>query len=252
LFALPLESRAVSLPDASIEARPCRPTISCTADIVAPGVVEVEMGYLFQRLAPATWQHAGTLLVKWSLARWLQVQVGASGGLLDSDAGTSRYVDSLTVVAKLHLLDQDERTPSLSLTTTVGFPVAHGAISSSSTDDAIFTLYASKDVRWLHIDINAGVYVHALDATPLAHGFAALAFSATIPHTPLTPTIEGYAFGDAGPYAPADAGIRLAMYWQARSWMVIDLGGDAGLIPSTRSFSLFAGLTIIPVVLWRG
>lgn len=34
-------------PDARDQAHPCRPTVSCTADIVAPGRLEVEVGALY-------------------------------------------------------------------------------------------------------------------------------------------------------------------------------------------------------------
>jgi hypothetical protein len=37
----------------------------------------------------------------------------------------------------------------------------------------------------------------------------------------------------------------------ARPWLVVDAGGDAGFFPSTRSVSVFLGMTIVPVVLWR-
>jgi hypothetical protein len=32
---------------------------------------------------------------------------------------------------------------------------------------------------------------------------------------------------------------------------MFDVGGDAGWFPSTRAYSVFFGMTIVPVVLWR-
>ena len=37
----------------------------------------------------------------------------------------------------------------------------------------------------------------------------------------------------------------------ARPWLIVDAGADAGLFPDTRQYTVFAGLTIIPVALWR-
>jgi hypothetical protein len=36
-----------------------------------------------------------------------------------------------------------------------------------------------------------------------------------------------------------------------RPWLVFDCGGDVGFFPSTRAYSLFIGMTIVPVLLWR-
>jgi hypothetical protein len=77
---------------------PCRPTVACTADIVAPGTVEVEAGWVVRRGAAT--QHQTPLLLKMSLARWLQLQV-AAGATFDE----RRTVDDLVVHAKLHVLD---------------------------------------------------------------------------------------------------------------------------------------------------
>jgi len=44
----------IDLPDARDHALPCRPTVSCTAEITAPGTLEVEGGLLFSKLTGAT------------------------------------------------------------------------------------------------------------------------------------------------------------------------------------------------------
>ena len=66
-----------------------------------------------------------------------------------------------------------------------------------------------------------------------------------------TPMIEGYYFSDAAPLAPTDAGVLLAIAYNVRSWFVIDLGADIGLIERNRDVSAFVGVTILPVSLWH-
>jgi len=117
-------------------------------------------------------------------------------------------------------------------------------------DDGILTGHASKDIGSLHVDWNVGLDLWRLDATRVSQGFTALAFSTSL-QPPFSIAIEGYAFSDAGPVAPRDAGVRIVVATTPRPWLVFDVGGDAGLFPSTRSFSAFVGMTVIPVVLWR-
>ena len=63
--------------------------------------------------------------------------------------------------------------------------------------------------------------------------------------------LEGYVFSDAAPVASRDAGILFAVSQTLAPWLVIDEGADLALFRSTRSYSLFVGFTVIPIVLWR-
>ena len=62
-------SRAEPPADDEHPSLPCRPTVSCTADIVRPGSLEIEAGYLFHKLSEPT--HSVPLLVKLTLAEWV-------------------------------------------------------------------------------------------------------------------------------------------------------------------------------------
>jgi hypothetical protein len=50
-------------------------------------------------------------------------------------------------------------------------------------------------------------------------------------------------------FGPLHADLNLGE--NIRPWLVFDCGGDVGLFPSTRAYSLFIGMTIVPVLLWR-
>ncbi len=233
------------------QALPCRPTIACTADFVPPGVIEIEAGYIARRLAPSAWQHSTPVLIKFTVAEWLQLQVGSNGGIFATAPVPAAYLDDLTVGAKLHLRNQGRLVPSLSFSATASVPLPAGQPSNLRTWDGLFTLYVTKDIGWLHADLNVGVNVWRLDGTPLPQAMVALALSAPLGRG-FGIMLEGYDFTDAAPIDPADAGILAAISYQPRPWLVLDIGGDISLIPSTRSGSAFAGMTIIPVALWDG
>jgi hypothetical protein len=62
---------------------------------------------------------------------------------------------------------------------------------------------------------------------------------------------EGYVFSSAAPVSPRDGGFLFALTHAPRPWLMFDLGGDVGFFQTTRAYSAFVGVTVIPAVLWR-
>jgi hypothetical protein len=239
----------MELPTDADVAKPCRPTISCTADIVAPGAFEVEAGASYSKLGGEDKLWAFPILLKQSFTTWLQVQVGSNGyTVLKSSPGLpiGRHVDNLVVGPKLHLLDQGDIAPSLALTAQASLPVF------ADGHDAVFlTGHASKDAGPLHADLNAGAYTWWGEGDAQAQPFAALALSVS-PVAPFGFALESYVFAGAPPYASRDGGVRAVVTTTPKPWLVFDVGGDVGFFPSSRAASVFIGMTIVPVVLWHG
>jgi hypothetical protein len=227
---------------------PCRPTIACTADLVPPGDLEVEAGYLLRRFKNTTLQHSTPLLIKLSLTKWLQLQVGSNGGIFTSGPpAPARYLDDVLVGLKLHFIDQQPRFPSLSFSATVSIPTPAQPPALRSYDlEAI--AYITKDIWKVHADLNLGLNVWQVSA-PLIQTWAALALSVELPrHTCVM--AEGYLFGDAAPLAPRDTGLLVAACWSPRSYLTLDSGADIGL-GAARQLSAFVGMTVIPVRFWH-
>ncbi len=240
---------ALDLPDDTYRALPCRPTIACTADIVPPGVLEIETGYLFRRVGVAGMQHSTPTLFKLTVAHWLQAQVGGNGAVFASGDVPASYLDDVTAGLKVHFNDQGTWAPSLALSATVSVPTFAPQRGYLPTTDLLFTAYATRDIGWLHVDLNAGLNVWRLEGPALYQPFVALALSTAL--TDLVGVmVEGYVFGDAAPVAPRDAGVLAAVALSPRTWLTFDLGGDVGLYPASRAYSLFAGVTVIPADLW--
>jgi hypothetical protein len=231
-----------------VSALPCRPTIACTADIVPPGALEIEAGAIGRRL-PSGVQRSFPVLFKLTVAKWIQLQVGTNGYTFQRGSVSAQYLDNVSVGPKLHLLDQDRVIPSVSLSAAVSLPTFSGQAGYARADDAFFTAYVTKDVGLLHADFNAGMYEWGLDASPRPQPFVDLAVS--VPLTdPFVLMGEGYVFGDGGPLAPRDGGFLFALSHAPEPWLVFDVGGDVGAFPSSRTWSLFVGMTVVPVVLW--
>jgi hypothetical protein len=249
--ALLLFARAAhaAAPDASDKVLPCRPTIACTAVLVPPGAFELETGWLVRTLPDNASQTTVPFLAKLTLAEWVQVQAGSNGYTILRALRTTHFFDEATLGLKLHVLDQSGAAPSLSFSATGSFPISSDE-SAPQTYDAFFTAYATKDFGWLHIDLNSGANAWRLNGDPIAQGFYALALSGNLP-PPFGVMLESYYFSDATPAAPKDGGVLFAITHSPKPWLLFDLGGDVGFFPSTRKYSVFVGMTIVPFVLWR-
>jgi hypothetical protein len=238
----------VDLPNAHDAAHPCRPTVSCTAELTTPGTLELEEGTLFSHLGGEALSATAPLLVKQTLTTWLQLQIGSNGYTVLARP-PAHYLDNLYFGPKLHLLDQGKIAPSVALAAQLGLPTFDAA-GYARHDDAFFTAFASKDIGALHVDWNVGAYVWGIDAGTQTQWFTALALSTAVSSV-VGVALEGYGFTDAPPLASRDGGVRAAVSFTLRPWLVADAGGDVGFFPSTRVYSLFAGATFIPAILWR-
>lgn len=228
-----------------VHALPCRPTVACTADIVPPGVVELEVGYAASASAGA-WQQGLPLLLKLTVVDWLQLQVAA----VDSFASDGLAFTSIAPGLKLHIQDQSAAAPSIAVSAALSVPAASPSGSAASTWNLFTTIHVSRDFRWLHADLNLGADVWSLERTARFQPLGALALSMEVRHH-LAPMVEVHVLGDAAPIAPFDAGVLAALAWSPRPWLVFDAGIDVSFVPSTRTLTLVAGLTMAPVTLWH-
>jgi hypothetical protein len=242
------ESEGSVNPDATTHVVPCRPTVSCTADFASPGTLEVELGYQFARTSDYAATRSFPFLIKLTLSKLLQFQLGSNGITVPPSPG-SLYFDNLLLGAKLHIADQGKILPSIAFTALIGIP-------NYQYLSVFVTGHASKDIGPLHVDLNAGISEIGLDlAQAVNQGFVALALSTSLPAT-LGAAVEGYYFSDAQAAGspvniPHDGGVRLVLTTTPRPWLVFDMGGDVGFFPSTRAFSVFFGMSIAPIVFWR-
>jgi hypothetical protein len=251
LLARPLDptAGAASLPDDETHSLPCRPTIACTADIVAPGLFELEAGYLYRQLAGEVNQQSVPFLAKLTVAEWLQIQVGDNGPTFADGPVAVRYVDDIATGLKFHLVDQRGWQPSISVSATLSVPIS-SAQGFVRTYDALFTMYVSKDFGWLHEDFNVGLNLWRLESPVKVQPWAALSLSVGLP-AGFGTMLEGYVFADASPISPKDAGMLTGVTYSPKPWLVFDLGVDIGLIHSTRVLSVFTGVTVVPVRVWE-
>jgi hypothetical protein len=181
LIALAVSPRV----EGETEVFPCRPTVACTAQIEAPGVLVLEAGYL--------------------------------------------------------------RKTAFSISATASLPIPARQTGYEKTYDLFLAALLSRELPLrVTADLNFGLDVWRLERAPLVRPWAALSLNHPLP-LGLTGTAEIYRFWSAIPVAARDAGVLLALAWQAADWLVFDGGCDLGLLSAERSLSVFAGFTLTPV-----
>ncbi len=247
LLLCAVQAQAAGLASDDNPALPCRPTVSCIADLAHPGSVEIESGFLFQKLSSPTLEYTNPILVKLTLANWVQLQVGGNGPTLVTSP-TAHYLDNIVTGFKFHILDERKWAPSLSWAAAVGVPLA-AADGYLRAYDLFLTAFASKNISWLHIDFNVGVNFWRLEAQPIVQPWLALALSTSLPRH-FGVALEGYYFQDAHPFSPRDGGVRGVVSFAPRPWIVLDAGADVGFFWSQRACSVFAGVSVLPFQLW--
>ena len=223
-------------------ALPCRPTIACTTELVPPGTLELEAGYL-RRTAPRSIQNQTPLLLKFTAVERLQLQLATNGAVLSQQPIQGRYLDDLVLLVKGMLREQTPRAPAVDVSVAGSIPVWPDAPGFQRTWDAFATVYVTKDFAWLHADFNAGLNLWRVN-DPRLQGYATLALTATLPRG-FAVMGECYGFTDAAPVSSRDAGFLAAVSYSPVPFLVLDAGADVGLIQSVRSYNLFAGLTVV-------
>ena len=229
-------------PEDDRKVAPCRPTVTCTADLAPPGTLEIELGYQLRRIDEGSvYEHGVPLLAKMPFTTWLEAQLGSNGYTVTP---MGSYFDNVTAGAKLHLLDQAGARPSIALTVTASIPTASQR-GYTRIYDLFVTAHASKDYGSLHLDWNVGVDAWQLAGPTSAQPFTALA--ATYAVTPRTGvTLEPHYFADASPIAPRDVGLVAAATYSLRSWLVVDVAADV-VVAAQASATLLVGVSLAPI-----
>ncbi len=226
---------------------PCRPTVTCTADLAPPGTLEIELGDQLRRVDNGgALEETTPFLVKLPLAHWVEVQLGGNGYTV---APGAHYFDNATVGAKLHVVDQGGQRPSLALTVTASIPtVAQRGYTRSYELFAV--AHASKDYGKVHLDWNVGLALLQLEGSVVTQRFTAIAASYPLTGR-LSATVEPHYFSDADPAAPRDIGAIAAIGYTIRPWLVLDGAVDV-VFADQASVAGLAGVSIAPVRLWGG
>lgn len=218
-----------------ITAVPNRPTFASTAEMVQPGVFEIEYGL------EATDAHQNINgLLKWGAAKNLELWFLHNP--IERDAGVAGLGDS-SAGFKYKLFLQKNARPTLSFLYVATIPTASPQLGAGAMQH-LAQLLISKDFGKHHFDANEGVqFVGRQDGSGFdRHYFTALSYS-----HPLTGkwayTAEVAGFSRANATNPATMTILVAPTYSLSSRLVFDGGAYFAAYGNLPRVTFFLGLT---------
>ena len=225
---------------------PDRPDVTNSAHLVHPGVLQFEMGGLFNRGSSRTHSSATPFSVRYGATPWLEARVDGDGFLSSTDAGgTERGIGDVQVGAKLRLLADADGAGLLSLQPEVTIPLASAdkGLGSGQADVDVAVLTGADFLTRAHVDVNYSIgSIGTGEGLPRFVQHAASA-SASVEAGRLSPYLEVFWFSRAGIEARRVVGIDGGAVFFVTPHLAVDAGLQTGLSDSLPGFSAFGGLS---------
>ena len=251
-LAILIVARAVSAQQAGssdeLVATPNRPTVTNTADTTQRGVLEIEDGIA----AGGTLQELQGLL-KFGATRDLELRLG--NNTFQHDAGVhSTGVGDTTLGAKYRFLHQTARLPVISLAYTAKLPTASDDLGSGQIDHQL-TFLASKDFGQSRFDFNFNAnWFGRVSGGGFDRDFMpTLSWSYQLPGRARKFQIEAELFGETSPNPAQDGSVSnvYAIAYTVKPRLVLDIGGQFGVMGPVPAATFLAGFTYSIVDLYR-
>jgi len=228
-------------------ATPNRPTVTNTADTTQRGVLEIEDGIA----AGGTLQELQGLL-KFGATRDLELRLGNNTFQHDASVHSTGVGDT-TLGAKYRFLHQTARLPVISLAYTAKLPTASDDLGTGQVDHQLSFL-ASKDFGQSRFDFNFNANWFGREAGGFDHDFMpTLSWSYQLPGRAHKFQIEAELFGETSPNPAQDGSVSnvYAIAYTVKPRLVLDIGGQFGLMGPVSTATFVAGFTYSMFDLYR-
>ncbi len=228
---------------------PDRPDVTNGTHIVETGLLQLEMGVLYTRVASAQRAFGSPLTARVGLTDWLEARVGTDGFLSQTDEnGRASGVGNTQFGAKLRLWADPGGIPVLSILPTINLPTADPdkGLGSGKADFTVALLTGTDIGRHGHVDINYGIGAIGSpnDQPRFAQHLVSVSASAAVTDN-WNPYLEVFWFSrqeaGGGPLASIDGG---AIY-QIGTRYALDGGLQFGVSGNAPRFAVFGGLSLI-------
>lgn len=239
------QARPTPLPEEVIQ--PDRPDLTNGAHIVDIGLVQVELGGMYTRVAPRQRVEGTPAMVRVGLTDWMEARV-STDGILSQKNGASSVVGTGNVQlgAKVRLWADGNDTPVVAILPTVNLPTASAAkgLGSGTADYSVLAI-VSKDLGTRgHVDADYGFAEvgvsasHAHFAQHLASVSASLEASAH-----WNPYAELFWLSRNEPNGRAVTAVDAGAIYRVGKRLALDGGLEVGF-PAPK-LGAFAGVSVI-------
>jgi hypothetical protein len=246
-FAARVQAQDQTTPDGPDFIVPSRPTVSNPAEFQRPGVLQLEIGYNANFLAPGVHlQQDMPLALRFAISRRVLLE-------FDGDSPSSQTVAGVRVTGagdsqlgiQIVLYHEKDSRPGFSVAYYIKLPTADSAQGlGTGRVDHNFIALVSKKIRGMTVDFNASFLFsgRTTDSGHASSGQVAVAASHNVTRRlGVQGEISGYSRNDAQSGAMLALG---AITYQINRKLVLDGGLRFGLIRNAPRSGLFAGLTV--------
>jgi hypothetical protein len=247
MFAQPPGVPATSGENDNIE--PDRPDVTNGTHIVDVGLLQMEVGALWNRSHGGQRSLGTPLTLRVGLTEWLEARVSGDGFLSVTDAnGNQRGMGNVQLGAKLRLWSDPGGVPVLSILPTINLPAASESkgLGSGQADFTISMLTGTDFLTRGHVDINYGVgRIGAGTGLPrFTQHLVSWSASAEVPG-PVTPYLEGFWFSRQDPDGGRIAALDTGAIYVINQRLALDGGIQIGLTDAAPSLSAFGGMSVV-------
>jgi hypothetical protein len=248
--ALLAASVSAQEPQESSEAiQPDRPDVTNGTRIVPSGIVQLELGGLYQRTAPGASAANSPLTIRVGLTDWIEARIGTDGVTTQSTGGAAATgFGNVQLAAKLRLWAEPGGAPVLSILPTVNLPTADASrgLGSGDADYTVAVLTGTDFLRRGHVDINYGV--GAIGAGQGRPHFVQHLLSASVSEAVTdrwNPYVELFWFSRNDISGTSVTSMDTGVIYELGSHFAIDGGVQFGVRGPSADFSAFGGLSMI-------
>jgi len=228
---------------------PDRPDVTNGTHIVDVGLMQMEIGGVWNRSSISQHSSSTPTTMRIGLADWLEARISTDGFLSSTDAsGSQRGIGNVQLGAKLRLWADPGGVPVLSILPTVNLPAASESkgLGSGQADFTIAMLTGTDFLTRGHIDVNYGIgRIGAGTGLPrFTQHLVSWSASAEIPG-PVTPYLEGFWFSRQDPDGGRVAALDTGAIYVVNPRLAFDGGVQVGLTDAAPSLSAFAGVSVV-------
>ncbi len=219
---------------------PERPTVATHAWTVAPGYVELEAGFEWDRNSDDSHALLTPGVLKVGLAQ--RVQLGIAGNAIRPPQENLGMGD-LSVGVKVRVLDRNPILGALAFQPTIKFPIADD-IHGTGTTDVSLLLISSHRFGDVSLDLNAGYTRRSGDGSRAPRDATVWTVAGAVPLAGvlgLTAEVFGFPGTSGGAGSPGTVALLGGPVITVAPELVLDLGGILGLSGPAPD-ALYAGL----------
>jgi hypothetical protein len=234
-------------PAAAMSINPDRPDLTNSPQLVAPGIVQLEMGVI-QTRQEQVHRFGSPVLARIGARQWLEAQVGIDGLLIQTDlAERVTGIGNVHVGAKIRLMGDSTGQGVFSILPQVSLPATSAAKQLGSGDpDYVVTFMTGADIGF-RARLDTNYTVGAIGSGAGRGHFAQHILSASLSvrvTEQLSPYFEGVGISRQEVNGAAATTIDAGMIYTITPRLAVDAGVQAGTSGDTPAFAAFGGVSV--------